>query len=352
MAMEQELAGVLRSATKSLTVRELRKAKIDNVTVIERSQLVELLAKLQVEGALGAADASTTSKEQRRVERLLQENAKLGKEKSQLEHAKGLVEAERGRLQASVDEITQAVGREVGAKIQSDDIRDLLKERQRLQQQNQILEKNLKKLQQSARNRLDEELGRKVSLEEEVASLMIDRDRLRKELERYEGEHEALRRDLEQFRDERDRMVDERDSMAAERDAFREERDRMRNERDDLRLERDEYLKSFHGQTQEVETVRRRLTEVEREVAELHMAREQDATQLAQLTQDKESLERQVAELSPPEPEEPVVTKAVSEPAPQTSSRPGSGRIPSSKKSPPNKNVGFGFGFGGSKGRR
>lgn len=348
MAMEQELAGVLREATKSLTVRELRKAKIDNVTVIERSQLIELLAKLQVEGALGAPDAGATSKEQRRVERLLQENAKLGKEKSQLEHAKGLVEAERGRLQASVDEITQAVGRELGSKIQSDDIRDLLKERKKLQQQNQILEKNLKKLQQSARNRLDEELGRKVSLEEEVASLMIDRDRLRKELERYEGEHEALRRDLEQFRDERDRMVDERDSMAAERDAFRDERDRMRNERDDLRLERDEYLKSFHAQTQEADTVRRRMTELEREVAELHMAREQDATQLAQLTQDKESLERQVAELSPPESddEEPEVTTKAPEPAPR-SSRPSSGRLGKNTK-----NIGFGFGFGGSTGRR
>ncbi|MBL4848670.1 MAG: hypothetical protein JKY65_24370 [Planctomycetes bacterium] len=340
MAMEQELAEVLRSATKSLTVRELRKAKIDNVKVIERSQLIDLLAQLQLEGALAPAEDST--KERRRVDRLLQENAKLGKEKSQLEHAKGLVEAERGRLQASVDEITQAVGRELGSKLQSEDVRELLAERKKLQQQTVSLEKTLKKLQQTARNRLDEELGRKVSLEEEVASLMIDRDRLRKDVERYEGEHEALRRDLEQFRDERDRMVDERDSMASERDAFRDERDRMRNERDDLRLERDEYLKSFHNQTQETDTFRRRIAELEREVTELHMAREQDATQLSELTQDRESLALQLAELAPPVDEEEISAPTETSAEPPRSARRGNA----------GKNVGFGFGFGGTKPRR
>lgn len=353
MATENDLAGVLRSATKSLTVRELRKAKIENVKVIERSQLIELLTKLQLEGNLASPSESTKNPAQRRVERLLQENAKLGKEKKDLEHAKGLVEAERGRLQASVDEISQALGRELGTKIQQDDLSDLLQERKKLQQQLKTLEGNLKKLQHNARARLDEELGRSVTLEEEVAALMVERDRLRKEIERYEGEHEALRRDLEQFRDERDGMVDERDSMAAERDAFREERDRMRKERDDLRQERDEYLKSFHSQTQDADAFRARIAGLEREVTELHMAREQDATQLAELGQEREVLLQQLAELAPEEPEEPEELEAPTAPTASqvVESSPQRTEVTPRRSSGAKgraKDFGFGFGFGGT----
>lgn len=345
MAIENDLAGVLRSATKSLTVRELRKAKIENVKVIERSQLLELLGKLNLAGNVAGPGDSTHNPAQRRVERLLQENAKLGKEKKDLEHAKGLVEAERGRLQASVDEISQALGRETGTKIQQDDLSELLQERKKLQQQVKVLEANLKKLQQNARLRLDEELGRSVTLEEEVAGLMQDRERLRKEVERYEGEHEALRRDLEQFRDERDGMVDERDGMAAERDAFREERDRMRKERDDLRQERDEYLKSFHSQTQDADAFRVRIASLEREVTELHMAREQDASQLSELGQEREFLLKQIAELTPPEEEEPEEITAKVEREPQASEQaPRRASGPKGRA----KDFGFGFGFGGT----
>ncbi|MGE0710064.1 MAG: hypothetical protein AB7N76_33790 [Planctomycetota bacterium] len=347
MSFDDELSGALRSATRTLNVRELRKAKVDNVRVIERSQLIELLGKLKQEGASSDEDAA-----QRRVERLLQENAKLGKEKKELEHAKGLVEAERGRLQAAVDEVCQALGREAGEKLQEQDIRELLAERARLRAQIGSLEKNLKRLQTSARERLDEELGRNADLEGNLGSIQSERDKLERERDRLESEVEALRHDLEQFRDERDRTVDERDAMASEREQLRQERDGMRRERDQFREERDTYLKRCASLAEDLTALRAQAEAARREAAELHQAREADAKQLAELTLERAQLAERVAELEPKaEPEPEVVAEEPAAPAPAKAAEPDESRRSTVRRAKQEFGA-FGFGFGpGHKGR-
>jgi len=356
--MNERMAGILRGATKSLSVRELRKAKIDSVQVIERSRFVELMKQLeeteQAETAAPKSKSGSKDPTQRRLERLLHENAKLGKDKKELEHAKGLVEAERGRLQAALDEVTQALGREVGSKLQEEDLKGLLKERAKLRQQVAGLETNLKKLQNSARDRMDEELSRNAELERKFDVVSAERDELARERDRFDDEIEALRHDLEQFRDERDRMVDERDSMASERDAFREERDKMRRERDAFREERDGYLKRSATLGEELAALRRELENARTEVAELAHALEADAAQLAELTTEKRQLTQQLAEYQAKEEAaqaEAEAEAAKAEASPAVTARPSYERKPSSKKSKPGKqDFGFGFGFGG-KGR-
>jgi hypothetical protein len=334
MTLDNDLSGALRTTTRQLTVRDLRKAKVENVRVIERSQLMSLLKTLELGSSKSDTDAS-----QRRVQRLLHETAKLGKEKKDLEHAKGLVEAERGRLQASLDEVCQALSRETGEKLAEEDVRELLAERQKLRTQVTSLEQNIKRLQSASRDRLNEELGKNANLEGNLEETQTDRDRLERERERMESENEALRHDLEQYRDERDRTVDERDAMAAEREALRQERDGMRRERDTFREERDTYLKRCAQLGEDMTALRSERDGARREVAELQLAREVDVEQMAALTRAGEELTEKLMELQP-EAEEETKTEESHIPAPVKSSR---------RKGSRGGGFSLGFGFGPKK---
>ena len=86
MGLEHDLAGLLRTVARPLTLRELRKQKVDTVRVIGRSQFNEILKRAEADGKTRLQDA-----DKRRMERLIQENERLGRDKKELEHAKGLV---------------------------------------------------------------------------------------------------------------------------------------------------------------------------------------------------------------------------------------------------------------------
>lgn len=224
MGLDTDLTNALRGAVRQLTVRDLKRKRVDSVKVIEHSRFLEILERVEHRAREQSIEA-----DKKRLERLIQENEKLGHEKKKLEHARGLVEAERSQLQATLDEIVTEVGRAVGEKLGAEDVRTFVAESQRLRRDNTKAQQALHRLQEQAQARIDEERSRNADLSQDLERIALERELLQHERDRLEEEQRAFRDDIDKFRNERDRFRDERDSyllsctkMGQERDALRE----------------------------------------------------------------------------------------------------------------------------------
>ncbi len=256
MEIENDLASTLQSSVMPVTIKQLRKHKVKSVQVIERSRFLEALSQL------AGSEDKKDSPNQRRIERLLQEVEKLGREKKDLEHNRGLAEAERSRLQADLDGIATELGRNTGKKTSPEDVKELLKKHNKLREETRKTRKPPERMQAQAQQRLDQALSRSNSLKQnldkstsESQALRSERDLLQIERDEIKGDRERFRRELEQFKLERDRFREERDR-------FRMERDRSREERDQVRVERDSFLQDCAKVGQERDALREKLDEL------------------------------------------------------------------------------------------
>src|SRR2546421_12375507 len=103
-----DLQGALRGSVVPLSLKTLKKKGVKRVKVIERDRLLKALAqaveqKVNDRPAGLAGGPDTPPAERKRVELLLIELEKVSKAKTQLEHEKGLLEAERSRLGVELD---------------------------------------------------------------------------------------------------------------------------------------------------------------------------------------------------------------------------------------------------------
>ena len=338
MGLDSDLTGALRQAARSLSLKDLRKQKVDRVRVIDRAQFFELLERVE-----SRRQSQLDEADKKRLERLIQENERLGHDKKGLEHAKGLAEAERSRIQAELEELAQELGRETGQKATPEDVKALLGELRRLREDAEKAKKTLDRLQQQAQARLDQELTRSQGLKQVLEQSTIERERLQAERDVLEEEQEAFRQELEQFRGERDKFREERDTFREERDKFREERDRSRKERDG-------YLLSCTNLGQERDELRERLAELEQHRAtfqalerELQEKDAQNAAFRAQVEGLEAELEQVKQELEQ-EKEQAHAARPFARPAPSG----GDERLRRPAGSP--AAFGFGFGFPGGKG--
>src|SRR2546423_1308988 len=115
-----DLQGALRGSVVPLSVKALKKKGVKRVKVIERDRLLKALA-LAVEQKLADRPSgeprTETPGEKKRVELLLIELERVSKAKTQLEHEKGLLEAERSRLSADLERIAQEISKNTGQKV-------------------------------------------------------------------------------------------------------------------------------------------------------------------------------------------------------------------------------------------
>ena len=338
----QQIAATLVAASSAQSLKDLRKRKIQNVRVITRSAFQDALADLAK--SMGQGDSTET----KRITRLLEEVEKLGQAKIGLEHEKGLLEAERSRLQAELSDVAQAMGKQLGDKLPLDEVRGLVKELGRLREEREKTKVAIDTLQKQAKSRIDEEIKRSKALCQERENLVKNLEHrsreaseIEDEIEKLRGERDRLQEELNEHRDliddlrtERDQQRHERDEYRDERDLMREQRDQYREERDLMREQRETMLEAQAALEGQIGSLRRHVEELEGEL---------DALQ------------------SPPEPEVEVAAEPepVAEPAtpradnalPQPPVRPR--RAPARKRGqgPGAQNFGFGFGFGGSTGR-
>ena len=146
MATENELVGALTEITRSVTLKDLKRRKVESVRVVERSKLKEALEQLAGEGAADRAES-----EKKRIAMLLQEVERLTQAKSQLEHDKGLVEADKNRLQADLDQVAAELSKEAGTKYRLQEVRQLVSELKHLRDEREKTRLALDRLQQQAR---------------------------------------------------------------------------------------------------------------------------------------------------------------------------------------------------------
>jgi chromosome segregation ATPase len=135
MSNSEKIMKRIETALESLihgsSVKGLKKRGIKDVHVITRKEFMSVVSKLAAE-SIEADHKPQKSSIQKRVELLLIEIERLRRDKSEIEHQKGLLETERAEMSGHLTEITSAGSKAFGEKISVDDIRDMLLEREQL----------------------------------------------------------------------------------------------------------------------------------------------------------------------------------------------------------------------------
>lgn len=294
-----EMTSAVRDVSETVNLRDLRRRKVQSVRVITRSRFEALLK------ALGEEHGERSSgNEAKRIARLLEEVEKLGSAKLNLEHEKGLLEDERSRLQAELDQVVQAVGKRTGTKLTADDLRGMVEELKRLRLDTDKTRRSFDQLQKQAKAKIEERQARAESLEEartrlegELAETTKrftvseeERQKLHTEREQLTEERDGLRVDCTQLREERDRYRTEKERAVTERDELRESRDRYREERDqareerqiareaqiDLERERDRLLQRLEDQSEQLTAAQAELEQLREAVAEAEVEDEEE----------------------------------------------------------------------------
>lgn len=339
MGLETELVGALKGITQSLSLKELKRRRVESVRVVTRAGLAAILEELK--GKPRPEAGSGASPDARRIARLLEEVEKLGQAKLSLEHEKGLVEAERARLAAELARVSEAVGQESGKKLAPEELKGLVDELVRLREEKRLVEASLDQTQKQSLARLEQETGRVRALTEELENLKRtaltrgetttrleeERDRLARERARIEEERSRYLEERDQYRAERDQCRAERDQFRQERDKFLEEREALRAQRDQFREQRDQ----FREQRQQLHEENAALAR-ERARLEERLQREQEKAA---------ALEKELEALKTPPAEEPAKPEA---------EKPAEGGAAPARDT--RRAVsGFGFGFGPVPGR-
>lgn len=174
------------------TLKGLKKRGVKDVHVITRRQFESVLKAMAEEQGAGEAQTQKSSI-QKRVELLLIEIERLRREKSELEHLKGLLETERAELSGRLDAVLAAGSKAFGEKITIDDISQLLAERDQLK----IDLEGLKVQSELARERYEEEI---TNLRVTQTELEANRDKLKTDLDDARQDAQRLKSDLEASR--------------------------------------------------------------------------------------------------------------------------------------------------------
>lgn len=174
------------------TLKGLRKRGVKEVHVVTRRQFEDVLKAMAEEQGAGEAQTQKSSI-QKRVELLLIEIERLRRDKSELEHLKGLLETERAELSGRLDAVLTAGSKAFGEKVTIDDISQLINERDQLK----VDLEGLKVQSELARERYEEEI---TNLRVTQTELEANRDKLLKDLEDSRQDGQRLKSDLEASR--------------------------------------------------------------------------------------------------------------------------------------------------------
>ncbi len=328
---QEQLSDKLEGLTRQLSLKDLRRRKVETVRVIERSKLTQALEQLALEGAFGQSGAKAVETgEKKRIAMLVQEVERLGQTKSQLEHDRGLAEAEKNRLQADLDAIAAELGREAGKKFKLDEVRALLSDLRHLRDEREKTRVALDRLQQQAQARIEEELSR-------TQRLSVERDGLRLTLDESAQEKARLATDMERAARERDEARADRDKLATDVSRLKEEQEDLLDELDTLREERASATSRAREAEETLASFRQMQARHSESFAQLEAQARQVQAELEALK--AQALAAEAAKSAPPAEEPAPETRP--EPRYETTSRPASPRpgAPGGR--------GFGFGFGG-----
>lgn len=158
------------------TLKGLRKRGIKQVKVITQADFAALIEQAQVTRVEAGPGRDNS---QKRIELQLIEIERLRREKSGIDHQRGLLETERNALQGKLDQIANAGSRALGEKLTADDVRRIL-------QENEELAAELASEKRAC------EIAR-ASFEEEIARLRVEMEALR--LKESEARRELAERD-------------------------------------------------------------------------------------------------------------------------------------------------------------
>ncbi|MEZ6184691.1 MAG: hypothetical protein R3F62_06730 [Planctomycetota bacterium] len=391
MSARNELTPALEALSRRLTLKELRKRKIHAVRVVTRSGLNQALGRAPAPApTVPAPTAVESGAQSRRVQRLLEENEKLGQTKIALEHEKGLAESERSRLQAELQAVLAACGKATQKKVSEEDLKAMVAElgelRQKYSTTTEALDTAQKQLAhrertaQSLEEKLRQRQQQNRDLSENVGAVQRERSRLITERDRYREERDQYREERDQYRDERDQYRAERDRFLEERERLREQRDQHRTDAETLRAENDQ-LSAIMRQAQsalrenEAQLVQvrqasgavakerdRLLVELQDTQRKLRVAREELETAFVEVEAAKAQVQKveeakveeaqveeaqvEAPQVEAPQAEEPqapqVEEPQAEEPVPAPTRTPTRGRRPAAPRGP----VSFGFGFG------
>ncbi|MDF1663920.1 MAG: hypothetical protein P1V97_19275, partial [Planctomycetota bacterium] len=165
---------------------------VKEVQVITRRQFEDVLKVMAEEQGAGEAQTQKSSI-QKRVELLLIEIERLRRDKSELEHLKGLLETERAELSGRLDAVLTAGSKAFGEKITIEDISHLITGRDQLK----VDLDGLKIQSELARERYEEEI---TNLRVTQTELEANRDKLLKDLDDSRQDGQRLKSDLEASR--------------------------------------------------------------------------------------------------------------------------------------------------------
>jgi chromosome segregation ATPase len=332
----------LRDSARPVTVKQLKKHKVGTVRVIERSEFLRLVNEV------GGSEKKDDSL-RRRLERLLSEVEKLGKDKKDLEHGKAVAETDRNKLQLELEGVAAQIGQRTGKKLTPQDLKIFVETSAALRTENKKTRAALARMQAQAQQRLDEALGKSQSLKQNLDRSTEEHEKTQRERDVLATEKGTFVKELDQFKVERDRFRDERDRFRTERDRFREECDLVRQERDGflqdcakVGQERD----LLRERLDELAELRRRVVQME-DIAEGLNAQKLDledevarqAKEIEELQADIEDAESQLAQALAEQEEEEEEEEIAEADVPES--------IPTPQPAAKRLTAGFEFGFGG-----
>jgi len=187
--LETAFAGFLSMES----LKGLKRSGLKEVQVITRSDLLKTLRSLVTDQS-ASSDSKDKGKDKnplnRRIELLLIEIERLRREKSDLEHQRGLVETERSDLRGKLDAIGAAGTKATGKKTTADDIRKLIESLEASRQE----VSELTTQRDIARSRYEEQI---TGLRVKVAGLEQERSELESSSKSALQEGETLKEELE-----------------------------------------------------------------------------------------------------------------------------------------------------------
>lgn len=231
---QQFVEKILGSLLKGETLKGLKKLGVGDVQVITRRDFEKALKTFAESNPTEAAKG--IDKSARRVELLLIEIERLRKEKSDLEHQKGLAESERAALRGRLDEIVNAGSKAFGEKVSIEGIQELIRERDGLR----VEVEALREQGEEARSSYEETItslrvaktgveAEREALNAELRQARLDIDRLRADLEasrNLAANHKRRVNEIElQLEDAELRVTERAAEISAMRDDFEAERD-------------------------------------------------------------------------------------------------------------------------------
>lgn len=188
-----KISQLLRGRTEEVNLKSLRKKGVKDVHVITRQDFEAMIKQLAEDEHHNQNVKVEKTPLQKRIELLLIEIEALRREKSGLEHQKGLLETERAELQGRLDEIANAGTKAFGEKVTIDTIRTILRERAEFEEE----ARSLRSQNDIARQSYEEQI---TELRVKVSGLESQRDDLSANVTDRCADIERLKQDLETSR--------------------------------------------------------------------------------------------------------------------------------------------------------